>query len=85
MASTSWVLPESLLENSLVDSAMVYATWSNGFKSGFHEPSGVDGLAVVEPELLENREIGFKIDALERSLRFNVALYAMTFENMQLI
>ncbi|MFT5033318.1 MAG: iron complex outermembrane receptor protein, partial [Bacteroidia bacterium] len=43
------------------------------------------GLVVVEPETLENREIGFKIDAFERSVRLNVALYSMIFENMQLI
>ena len=85
MASTSWILPEQWLSDSFLDSAMVYATWSNGFKSGFHEPSGVDGLAVVEPELLENREVGFKIDAFERSVRLNIALYSMVFENMQLI
>jgi outer membrane receptor protein involved in Fe transport len=79
------MVPEAWLENSFINSGMAYATWSNGFKSGFHEPSGVDGLLVVEPESLENREIGFKIDALDHSLRFNVAVYSMIFENMQLI
>ncbi|WP_414729734.1 TonB-dependent receptor [Zhongshania aliphaticivorans] len=85
MASGSWLVPDAWLDGSFISSGMAYATWSNGFKSGFHEPSGVDGLLVVEPESLENREIGFKVDALEHSLRVNVALYSMTFENMQLI
>lgn len=85
MVSTSYIFPESLLEDSIIDTAMVYGTWSNGFKSGFLEPMGNDGLVVVEPEELENREIGFKLDMLDRSLRLNVALYSMIFTNMQLI
>ncbi|MGJ8687269.1 MAG: TonB-dependent receptor domain-containing protein, partial [Spongiibacteraceae bacterium] len=85
MASAAWKLPEAWLEDGLINSAMVYGTWSHGFKSGFQEPSGVDGLKVVDPERLDNREIGIKIDALEQSLRFNMALYSMTYEDMQLI
>ena len=85
MLSASYFLPSEWLDDTLINSALIYGTWSNGFKSGFLEPSGVDGLQVVEPEKLENREIGIKIDALERSLRFNVALYSMIFEDMQLI
>lgn len=85
MASAAYIFPEALLEDSVINSAMAYATWSNGFKSGFQEPFGLDGLSVVEPEELENREIGIKIDALERSLRVNLAAYSMTFKNMHLI
>ena len=85
MASASWFVPSDWLDDGPLDSLLLYATWSNGFKSGFLEPSGQDGLVVVEPEKLENREIGFKIDAFERSVRLNVALYSMIFEDMQLI
>ncbi len=35
--------------------------------------------------MVTNHEIGFKIDAFERSLRFNGALYKMDFEDQQLI
>ncbi|MFT5603813.1 MAG: iron complex outermembrane receptor protein [Paracoccaceae bacterium] len=85
MVSASLFVPGEWLDDSILDSLLLYGTWSNGFKSGFLEPSGQDGLVVVEPETLENREIGFKIDAFERSVRLNVALYSMIFENMQLI
>lgn len=68
-----------------VNSLMVYGTWSSGFKSGFFEPKGVDGLAQVDPEEVENREIGFKLEAFSRSLRFNMAFYDMDFDNQQLI
>ncbi len=85
MTSAAWILPEHWFDGGILTSAMMYGTWSFGFKSGFHEPTGVDGLTEVAPEELENREIGIKIDALERSLRLNIALYSMTFTNMQLI
>ncbi|MBQ0760109.1 MAG: TonB-dependent receptor [Zhongshania sp.] len=85
MTSAAWILPEQWFDDGILSSVMVYGTWSFGFKSGFHEPSGVDGLTEIAPEELENREIGIKIDALERSLRMNIALYSMAFTNMQLI
>lgn len=85
MASVSYNLPYEWLQGSFLDSMMVYGTWSTGFKSGFFEPRLLDGLQEVDPEEVENREIGFKIDAFDRSMRFNVALYSMDFENMQLI
>ncbi len=85
MASISYSFKDEWLDESVVDSAMVYATWSNGFKSGFQEPKGADGLVLVEPEKLENREIGFKIDAFNHSVRLNIAAYSMIFEDMQLI
>ncbi|WP_372781228.1 TonB-dependent receptor [Litorivivens sp.] len=85
MASASWFVPSEWLDDNALNSLLMYGTWSNGFKSGFLEPSGQDGLVVVDPEKLENREIGVKIDAFERSLRLNIALYSMIFEDMQLI
>lgn len=85
MLSVSYNFPYETLADSVLDSAMVYATWSNGFKSGFFEPRGVDGLSLIEPEEVENREVGFKLDAFDRSVRLNVAAYQMDFTNMQLI
>lgn len=85
MASLSYQFPDSWLDDSVIDSSMVYATWSTGFKSGFFEPKGVDGLQQVDPEEVENREIGFKLEAWRRSLRFNVAFYQMDFTDQQLI
>lgn len=85
MASLSWLLPESMLGGSFLDGAMFYATWSNGFKSGFFEPRGAEGLQKIDQETVENREVGFKIDAFDRSLRLNVALYSMLYEGLQLI
>ncbi len=84
MASLSYQFPEEMLPDHW-DTFMVYGTWSSGFKSGFFEPKGVDGLQQVEPEEVENRELGLKLEAFRRSLRFNMAVYDMDFDNQQLI
>ncbi|WP_374972214.1 TonB-dependent receptor [Spongiibacter marinus] len=85
MTSLAYVLPEAWLDDSWINAAMVYGTWSNGFKSGFFEPRGADGLVFIKPERVENIELGFKIDAFERSVRVNGALYQMRYDNIQLI
>ena len=85
LLSMSYVFDESILGDGFIDSAMVYFTQSAGFKSGFSEPRGQDGLGRVEPEEVDNTEIGFKIDAFERSLRLNVAAYWTDYKNIQLI
>ncbi|WP_372763704.1 TonB-dependent receptor [Litorivivens sp.] len=85
MVSLSYHLPEAWLNDSFVDSTMLYATWSRGFKSGFFEPRGVDGLQRVEPEVVTNHEIGFKLDAFDRSVRLNGAVYFMDYTDQQLI
>lgn len=85
MLSLSYSLPEQWLEGGLVNSAMLYGTWSRGFKSGFFEPRGVDGLQRIDPEVVTNHEIGFKVDAFDRSLRVNGAFYLMDFDDQQLI
>ena len=85
MLSAAYNFPYESLQGSVLDTAMVYGTWSNGFKSGFFEPRGVDGLSLVEPEEVENIEMGVKMDAFDRSLRLNIAVYQMDFKNMQLI
>ena len=84
MMSLSYSVPSETLPDWIA-STMIYGTWSSGFKSGFFEPKGVDGLSQIEPEEVENREIGFKIDAFERSVRLNMAFYDMDFDNQQLI
>jgi iron complex outermembrane receptor protein len=84
MMSMSYQMPSHILP-AWLNSTMIYGTWSSGFKSGFFEPKGVDGLSQIEPEEVENREIGIKIDAFDRTLRLNMAFYDMDFDNQQLI
>ncbi|MBB3046975.1 outer membrane receptor protein involved in Fe transport [Litorivivens lipolytica] len=85
MGSLSYSFSDGLLDSAGLDSGLFYLTWSFGFKSGFFEPRGIDGLERVEPETVENRELGLKLEALNRSLRVNLAAYSMDFDEMQLI
>jgi iron complex outermembrane receptor protein len=84
MASLAYQLPNSLLDNSFLDSGMIYASYAEGFKSGTFEPIGVDGQATIEPEEVVNYEIGFKLDFLGSRMRFNGAFFRTNFDEMQL-
>ena len=85
MVSFSYTFDDYLLEDTFIDVATTYITWSNGFKSGFSEPRGADGLVRIEPEEVENLEIGLKTDLFDRSMRFNVAAYRTDYTNIQLV
>ncbi|MGI9287929.1 MAG: TonB-dependent receptor [Pseudomonadales bacterium] len=84
MVSIGYKLPESLIENTFVDSALLYVTYAEGFKSGTFEPLGEDGLQTVEPELVDNIEFGFKVDLFNSRMRINGAVFRTDFEDMQL-
>ncbi len=74
------------------DSAMVYASYSTGYKSGGtntdrleYDPADPDNplfAQLFDPELSTSIEIGFKGDIGER-LRLSVALYQTDFEDFQ--
>ncbi|MBO6751548.1 MULTISPECIES: TonB-dependent receptor [Spongiibacter] len=65
-----------------IDSFMAYATVSEGYKSG---GIGLRGrrLNAFEPEIVNNTELGFKIDALGSRLRLNGAVYRMDYDQIQ--
>lgn len=83
--SLGYFFDESALEGTLFDNVSLYATYSEGFKSGFSEPRGVDGLARIEPEEVANTEFGIKMDLFDNRMRFNLAAYEMDYKNMQLV
>lgn len=85
MTSLSYSFYDDWMDDMSVDGLMLYTTWSNGFKSGFFEPRGADGLVFIEPEELENLEFGVKLDAFGRSVRVNASAYLMDYENIQLL
>ena len=84
MASLAYHLPDSLLDNSVIDTGMFYLTYAEGFKSGTFEPIGIDGQAVVEPETVQNLEFGWKLDLLDSRMRFNGAIFRTDYDDMQL-
>jgi iron complex outermembrane receptor protein len=84
MASLAYHFDDDWVDNSFIDNAMVYFTYAGGFKSGTFEPIGIDGQATVEPEKVENFEVGFKINMLDDSMRLNGAIFRTNFDDMQL-
>ena len=83
----SWreVTPMANIQYQWSDDFMLYATISEGFKSGGFNGRPVDA-AVVEsfdPEFVTSYEIGFKSEWLDRRVRFNGAAFYMDYEDLQ--
>ena len=66
--------PSFGLEFRPVNNVMLYALYSEGFKSGTGA-IGAGSAAIVQPEKIKNREVGMKADFLDNTLRVNVAGY----------
>lgn len=69
-----------------LDNLIVYATLSKGFKSGGLDLRNTQTEASIlqfEPELVTNKELGFKLDAFDSRLRFNVAVFQMDYTDLQ--
>jgi iron complex outermembrane recepter protein len=84
MVSLSYKIPDNLLEGGFIDSAMLYLSYAEGFKSGTFEPLGLDGQQTIEPETVANTEFGFKLDMFDSRLRVNGAVFSTDFDDMQL-
>lgn len=76
-------LPEVYLEDTMLDSALLYLTYSKGFKSGGFEMKGLE-ISQFEPENVTNYEMGLKVDAFDQRLRFNTAFYYMDYDDIQI-
>ena len=68
----------------LIDTGSVYLTYSEGFRSGGLSEAPTGDLETFEPEEVENWELGFKLDMLDRTLRVNAALFHTDYKNRQL-
>ncbi len=74
--------PELGVELRPVDAVMLYATYSEGFKSGTAN-LGERVPNLVKPETIENIEAGLKSWLLKDSLMLNVAAFKYKVENAQ--
>lgn len=86
-ASWSEVTPKLGMEYQLNDEAMVYVSFSKGFKSGGFNGRPLQSAAEVteyEPEIVESYEIGAKSSWLDNRLIVNTAVFYMDYENIQL-
>lgn len=74
--------PKATLEWRPINGVMAYATFSRGFKSGV-VLIGAGTTPILEPERVDNYEIGAKLTLLDRALVFNVAAFHEDYSNMQ--
>ncbi len=81
--TNAFSVPREYLEDSALDSTLIYFTYSKGFKSGGFEMKGLE-IQQFEPEKLVNYELGVKIDAFDARLRFNTAIYYMDYDDIQI-
>jgi iron complex outermembrane receptor protein len=80
----SWTrfTPHASLSYSPNDSAMVYATYSQGFKAGGYNSLSTQSLAFA-PEDSTNYEIGVKSETFDHRLRLNASAFYMDYRNLQ--
>lgn len=80
MASLQYLIGES----DWIDQGSLYLTYSEGFLSGGLSETPTGELEEFEPEEVENWELGFKLDLMDRRLRVNGALFSTDYKNRQL-
>lgn len=77
------------LDHKLSSTAMVYASVSRGFNSGFYNQQNLGGFANetqnprVLPEFLTAWEAGTKLDLLDRRLRVNLSAFYYNYSGLQ--
>jgi iron complex outermembrane receptor protein len=67
-----------------INTGSIYLTYSEGFLSGGLSEAPSGALETFKPEEVENWELGFKADFLDRRLRVNAALFYSDYTNRQL-
>ncbi|MBD2859481.1 TonB-dependent receptor [Spongiibacter sp. KMU-158] len=82
----NFLATDEMLDTFGLDSFIAYATVSKGFKSGgldVRNTQTESTLQQFEPEIVLNKEIGFKLDAIDKRLRLNVAVFQMDYTDLQ--
>lgn len=68
------------------EDAMVYASWSQGYRSGGFSPRAATAETAstpYKPETVDSFEVGTKLDLLDNRLQFNVAAFYSKYNDMQ--
>ncbi len=78
--------PKAALKYQINDASMVYGLYSRGYRAGGFN-GRVDGLDTAtvpyDPETVDNFEIGYRSEWLERQLIFNATLFYMDYKDKQ--
>lgn len=80
--TATFLASDQLLESLVVDSGMAYITASKGFKAGGLDLRGT-AIQPFEAELVNNIELGLKIDAADSRIRVNAAVFRMDYQDIQ--
>lgn len=83
-ASWSKVTPRISVEYQASDATMIYASYSEGFKSGTFNPRAERAEPAANPEDVQSYEIGIKSD-LTPTFRLNAAAFMLDHKNRQYI
>jgi iron complex outermembrane recepter protein len=85
--SWSEFTPKLGVQYQASDDALLFASYSRGFKSGSFNGRATDPAALgsVNPELVDAFEIGFKTDWADRRLRVNGSLFYNIYSDIQLV
>jgi iron complex outermembrane receptor protein len=75
--------PEGGLEWRPMSDVMLYYTYSEGFKSGSGE-NAAGSTTIVNPEEIQNHEVGLKSSWLDRRLAVNVSLFSYELQGLQI-
>lgn len=77
--------PRFTVEFEPTDNAMIYASYSKGYKAGGFNSRGTrpENVGPYNPESVNAYEIGLKSDLFDRRVRFNLAAFLNKFKDMQ--
>jgi len=80
------VLPLLSVDYRLNDDSMVYASISEGFKSGGFNgrPTTTAAVESYDPEYVTSYELGYKADLAQGTVRLNTAIFHYDYEDIQL-
>jgi iron complex outermembrane receptor protein len=72
------------LEFAVNDDLFTYATWSQGYKAGTYDPfASAETIAQgLDEETADSLEVGVKIEALDKTLRLNSALFFVRYQDL---
>jgi iron complex outermembrane receptor protein len=71
------------LEYRINEDALVYFTYSQGFRAGGVNRARVEGIPGYDPDFVDNYEIGWKTTMADGAVRFNGAVYVVDWNDFQ--
>lgn len=82
--SNSWsqVTPRFVVDYKLTDNAMVYASYTEGFKAGGF--NSTDPTKSIAQEDVQNIEVGLKSTFVDDTVRFNASAFDYDYDNFQI-